>query len=83
MFGFKPWQTWIAHGLVASLVTFLFSFAINPYLAAAFAVWGYAFRELDQLTRYIYRGRKIPVLDQIMDVVFPLAFSFALAHFVL
>ena len=43
--------TWLAHAAIASLITI----ALDPFLpaghSAAWAVWGYAFREADQLVR--------------------------------
>lgn len=52
----KDWQTWVVHGLVSAGVTWATaSLGVDDWLSAAFAVWGYTFRELDQLLRKLVR----------------------------
>ena len=79
LWGGKPYQTWINHGLIAAAIMFLFSLVLSPAESAALAVWGYTFRELDQLQRRLYTRvfagdtRSVPWMDHFMDVVAPIA----------
>ncbi len=43
--------SWAAHAAIASAVTVLFDLLLGPWESWGLAVWGYAFREGDQLTR--------------------------------
>ena len=70
------YQTWIVHGLVAGVITAVLPlFGMTPFLAASFAVYGYAFREADQIIRKEISGVPHDWLDHILDVAVPLVVS--------
>lgn len=62
-------MTWVAHFGIAGLVTFVAAqFGLAPWTAATYAVWGYAFREGDQLAKKLYRKDTPNFLDMALDV---------------
>jgi len=64
-------KTWLAHAAFAALITWAFAFVVEPWIAALLAVWGYTWRELDQVTQKLINRKSVPWLDAILDVAFP------------
>ena len=69
--GEKPWQTWATHGVIGVALMALFTLMLPASQAFGLAVWGYVFRELDQLRGNYLKGKPVPWLDHVMDIVSP------------
>ncbi len=65
----RPWMTWVAHAFFAALVTLAFSMVLDPWPSALLALWGYTWREMDQVFRKLLKGGAVPWLDASMDVL--------------
>ncbi len=83
----KPWQTWVAHAVIGCVITYVFTwFGYTSAEGASHAVWGYAFREGQQVWHSWDIGREITRAkwaDHIMDVAGVYIATALLVRFVL
>jgi len=67
----EDWRTWIAHAVIAFILTVVLSPFLGIDTSAAVAIGYYTIRELEQVLYRAVNREKFTPVDHLMDVLVP------------